>query len=101
MPQPIFVVDRAKVLHWIQHQAEFNRCPSSAWGRVNHPRELIDAINSLKRHPDDTIDMPRVAQCLQEFYTCKMPAQANRVLIRLWALIKMERKVLTLSPVSV
>ena len=94
--QPIFVVQREKVLHWIRHLIENSSdkdATSLSWGNVNNIQNLIDAVNVLKRYPNDTIDMSRLAACIRSFNTCKMPACANRSLDRLWVLIKSERQV--------
>lgn len=96
MSQPIYVVKRERVLYWINHLASFGqyRVESLAWGEVGNIQILIDAVNSLERYPNDTINMSRLACCINSFHTSKMPACANRALKGLWDRIKSERETL-------
>jgi hypothetical protein len=105
MPQPVYVVSRTEVLDIINGLAvaplrTSYPVTSLAWGHVQDLRNLIDAVNSLKRYPDDTLNLSAVAQCLQKFHTSKMIGYANKMLDTLWTLIKSKRKVLNLTPKS-
>jgi hypothetical protein len=105
MPQPVYVVSRTDVLALIDKLAVqpisvSYPVTSLAWGSVQDVRNLIDAVNTLKRYPDDTINLSALAQCLQKFHTSKMIGHANRMLVTLWTLIKSKRKVLALTPKS-
>ncbi len=96
MKQPIYVVKRERVIYWVWQQFRMGNKPwGMEWGILESEKELIDAVNLLKREPNDYINLSRLAKCIQSFYTAKMPANANKMLIRLWALIKMEKEVLT------
>lgn len=94
MKQSIYIVNRLDVLEVIRHQSLFTRIPCGLdWGYVTSKEELIDAINALPRYPDDTLNMSRLANCIQSFHSPKMIARCNRMLIRIWAIIKTKRKV--------
>jgi len=99
MNQPEYVVKREQVICRINHEAKLDTCRplNLAWGELQSPQELIDAVNSLKRNTNDTIDMSRLAQCIQSFHTynwanLQMPADANKTLNHLWSLIKTDRQ---------
>lgn len=95
MKQPVYAVSRQAVIDVINHQSMFTQIPwESDWGIVTSAQELIDAINLLNRTPDDKIDMSRLSQCIQGFYTSKMPGDANRMLVRIWAIIKTRREII-------
>ena len=102
--QPVYVVSRLAVLEVIRHQSLFTCIPNNMdWGKVQTAEELTDAINALPREEGDKLNMSRLAQCIQSFYTPKMPANANRMLVRIWAIIKTKREIknpLTSSPTS-
>lgn len=92
--QPIYVVNRLDVLEVIQHQSLFCRIPYGLdWGKLSSKEELIDAINSLSRYPDDTLNMSRLAQCIQQFNSKKWVIGENRMLIRVWEIIKTKRQI--------
>ena len=92
--QPIYVVARLDVLEVIRHQSLFCQIPYRLdWGNVTSEQELVDAINALPRYPDDTINMSRLAQCVHSFDSNKLLGGANRMLIRIWEIIKTKRKI--------
>ena len=93
MKQPIYIVSRLDVLEVIRHQSLFTRIPCGLdWGKVNSVQELVDAINALPRYPDDTLNMSQLANRIQSFHSPKLIARCNRMLIRIWAIIKTKRK---------
>lgn len=92
--QKINYLPRTKILHWIDHCSMFCEIAprnQSRWGTVMEKQQLIDAVNALKRTPDDMIDGSRVAQAFQRFYTEKMVGGANQALVRLWKLCFRDR----------
>jgi len=92
--QPIYVVLRLDVLEVIRHQWLINVISTRwDWGRMTSQEELVDAINALPRYPDDTLNMSRLAQCIELLRTTKMIAGANRMLIRILTIIKTKRKI--------
>lgn len=94
MKQPVYIVNRLDVLEVIRHQSLFTRIPCGLyWGKLSSKEEIIDAINALPRYPDDTLNMSRLAQCIQQFNSAKMIARENRMLIRIWAIIMSKRKI--------
>ena len=95
MSQPVFFIRREKVIEIIKHRCLFARIPNGMeWGKATSEQELIDAVNSLKREPDDMLNVSRLAQCINRFETAKMPARANIRLKELWNHIKCYREVL-------
>ena len=92
MKQPIFLVDRKDVVGVIEHQSHFCIIPYGLeWGKVQTKDELISAINSLPERIENKLDMNKVSQCIKSFYTSKMPGNANRMLERIWEIIKTKR----------
>lgn len=92
--QKVNYIARSELLHWIDHQSmfcEIHPRNQMRWGTVTDKQQLIDAANRLKRTTDDHIDLSRVAQCLQSFYTSKMPGGANSCLMRIFALCQKYR----------
>lgn len=91
--QPIYIVARLDVLEVIRHQSLFTQIPNGwDWGDLTSEEELVNAINELPRYPDDTLNMSRLSQCIQQFNTGKLIGGANRMLTRIWAIIKSKRK---------
>jgi len=96
MSQPIYVVEREKVLEVIRHQSQFTRIDVGYdWGEVESVEQLYAAINALPvRQEPNLLDMSKLAACIQSFHTDKMVGDANRMLVRIWAIIKNRRTAL-------
>jgi hypothetical protein len=83
MKQPIFVIKQEDVFKIIDRWSLFQRIPyQSYWGTAQSTAEIKDAISKLKFRDatNKTIDVARVCQCIQTFYTNKMPGGANYAL---------------------
>lgn len=97
MKQKIYVVKRQTVLDVIE-QSQSTKLPYRYdWGVATSAQQIKDAVNTVKRYPNDTLNMAALAHCWKQFYTAKMPAGANRMLDRVWALISSHREALDLT----
>lgn len=98
MKQKIYVVNRDEVIRIIEQQSQITKVPYLLeWGTATSAQQIKNAVNTAKRYPNNTVNMASLAQCFQKFYTTKMPAGANRMLDRVWALISSHREALDLT----
>lgn len=88
--QKINYVPRTQVIRWIEYIHKTSPATGLAWGTTTDKRQLIDAVNSLPRTVEDLLDMSKLAQCIQSFYTTKLVGGANRKFIELWTLCKID-----------
>jgi hypothetical protein len=90
--QPIFVIKKDRVEHWIRHQSKFTQIPYSLdWGKLESVEDFIIRLNDEKSD-GEYIRMSKLYDLLSAFKTCKMLANANRMLDRVFAICKTERE---------
>ena len=92
MKQPIFAIKKSKVKEIIEHQSKFTQIPYGLeWGHLNSIEELFEKLDNEKTE-FECIRMHRVYDCIYSFETHKIPAYANRMLDRVFALCKIYRE---------
>ena len=90
--QPIFVIEKSRVIHWLEHQSKFTRIPYSLdWGNLESVEDFINVLNEQNKD-GDYIRISKLSNIIQHFETPKLLGNANRMLKRVFAICKTERK---------
>jgi hypothetical protein len=90
--QPIFVIEKSRVEHWINHQSHFTQIPYSLdWGKLTSIEDFLNVLDNEKSD-GDYIRMSKLYDLLNKFKTYKLLPNANRMIDRVFAICKTERK---------
>jgi hypothetical protein len=90
--QPIFVIEKSRVEHWINHQSHFTQIPYSLdWGKLTSIEDFLNVLNRQTKD-GDYVRMSKLSNIIEDFRTPKLLRGANRMLDRVFAICKTERK---------
>lgn len=90
--QPIFAIEKSRVIHWLEHQFKFTQIPYSLdWGKLESVEDFIDVLNRQNKD-GDYIRISKLSDIIENFRTPKLLGGANRMLDRVFDICKKERK---------